>query len=35
MVVSEKRNIKKQQGKEDGKNKNKALIIKPDNPDIQ
>ncbi len=35
MVVSEKRNIKKQQGKEDGKNKNKTLIIKPDNPDIQ
>lgn len=35
MVVSEKRNIKKQQEKEDGKNKNKALIIKPDNLDIQ
>ena len=34
MVVSEKRAIKKQQA-EDGKNKNKALIIEPDSSDIQ
>lgn len=38
MVVSEKRAIKKQQVKDDGKNKNKALIIEPDDsgpPDRQ
>lgn len=33
-VVSEKREIKKQQAEDGGKNKNKALIIEPDSSDI-
>jgi hypothetical protein len=33
-VVSDKRSIKKQQAEDDGKNKDKTLIIEPDSADI-